>query len=273
IKLEDIEIDRTRPLGRGGFSEVFRGRYRGSPVAVKMLNDMQGDDAAARSFMSEMRIWADLAPCDYVAPLVGYRTDPAFLVTVLYEGGNLSAFLASRNWDRALAVKLLGEAARGLAHLHAGGILHGDVKGENVLVDLASGVPEARVADFGLAKTRTTVLDTVGNRAYQYRGAHGYTLAFAAPEVFEGQDGAKASDVWAFGMTVYQAFAAGKQPYWTVKSIPAITMAIVSGKHPTRLPGMTDDVWDVMVRCWSLDPAARPTMAEVVGMWEREVRS
>ncbi|KAI9005694.1 kinase-like domain-containing protein [Hyaloraphidium curvatum] len=263
VKLDELSVDRSKPLGRGGFGEVFRGRYMDMDVAVKFMLDT--DEKSQASFRSEITVWADLPHSDYVVPLIGYRTDPTFMVTHLYAGGSLVAYLSSLGWPRAESLRLLIHVARGLAFLHSKGILHCDVKGENALVDLSDPErPVAKIADFGLAKTRTSILNTVGNKAYQYKGMHGYTLAFAAPEMFDGDPPRKPVDVWSFAMMLYQVLAKGKQPYGDLSGIPAMTKAIVMGKPPTRTADMGDDVWAILERCWALDPEARPTMDQVV---------
>ncbi|KAI9005693.1 kinase-like domain-containing protein [Hyaloraphidium curvatum] len=251
VKLDEISVDRSKPLGCGGFGEVYRGRYMDMDVAIKYMLD--SDQKAQASFRQEITVWADLPTNDHVVPLIGYRTDPTFMVTHLYAGGSLVAYLSSLGWPRAESLRLLIHVARGLAFLHSKGILHCDVKGENALI-----------AEFGLAKTRTSILNTVGNKAYQYKGMHGYTLAFAAPEMFDGDPPRKPMDVWSFAMMFYQVLAKGKQPYGDLSGIAAMTKAIVMGKPPTKTADMGDDVWAILERCWALDPEARPTMDQVV---------
>ena len=149
------------------------------------------------------------------------------MVTHLYAGGHLVSYLGSHGWDRTESLRLLLHVACGLAFLHSKGILHCDVKGENALVDTSGPAPIAKIADFGLAKARTSILNTAGNKAYQYKGMHGYTLAFGAPEMFDGDPPRKPVDVWSFGMMMYQVLSRGQQPYGDLSGIHAVSFSLV----------------------------------------------
>ena len=104
-------------------------------------------------------------------------------------------------------MRLLTQAATGLAFLHARGIVHSDLKADNVLVDLpkGGGDPIAKIADFGLARVRIRIESEASEaekKQYEYRGMPGATWRFASPEVVSNLKGRshRLADVWSFGM-------------------------------------------------------------------------
>lgn len=120
----------------------------------------------------------------------------------------MKSFLESKGWPTKLTLMLLTDVAKGLSVLHTQGVIHSDIKAQNILIDLARGdQPVARIADFGLAKVRKWTQPSKGT--YLYDGGKGSTLAFSSPESL-AQDDAKPSrkwDIWAYGMMCIQVFS------------------------------------------------------------------
>lgn len=174
-----------------------------------------------------------------------------------------------------LHVDQLGEAAQGLAYLHQNQIVHGDVKGANVLV---SRELRALVSDFGLTRAFESAVST------QSLGAG--SVRWMSPEVLNGHMRTPQSDVWAFGMMaaevhtdalLLQLFSAdlvfffqvlsGEVPFYDIQHTPLVILAILHDKkRPRRLPSRspTGDLysaaWAFASLCWNDDPAARPPM-------------
>ncbi|KAI9004929.1 kinase-like domain-containing protein [Hyaloraphidium curvatum] len=263
VEEADISYDRSSCLGKGGFGVVYRGKYLDlTDVAVKVALDTYSTEEASVFLEAEVKVWAELPAHDNVVPLLGYRTSPTFLVTKLFTGGSMKSFLAARNWDLALALHLLGDAAVGMTFLHSKGVIHSDLKAENVLVEDGTRMPVAKIADFGLAKVRTRVEDTKGNKAYQYQGLAGATIRYAPPEFFDEEPLRKPSDVWTFGMMCYQVLSGGRDPFSDLTNPPAVMKAIFGGKRPPRPDNVPDAVWSLMQSCWKEEMGERPTMAE-----------
>ncbi|KAI9034113.1 kinase-like domain-containing protein [Hyaloraphidium curvatum] len=222
----DVAYERSACLGKGGFGAVYRGKYLGlTDVAVKVALDSYSTDEANALLEAEVKVWADLPAHENVVPLLGYRTAPTLLITKLYHGGSMKSFLAGRNWEPALALHLLAEAAVGVTFLHSKGVIHSDLKAENVLVEDGGSRPVAKIADFGLAKVRTRIEDSRGGKAYQYHGLAGATVRYAPPEFFDDEPLRKPSDVWTFGMMCYQVLSRGKDPYDQLSSASAVIVS------------------------------------------------
>ncbi|KAI9023411.1 kinase-like domain-containing protein [Hyaloraphidium curvatum] len=212
VEDDDIEIDKSHPLGSGGFGMVYRGTLRKTtPIAVKETVGARAEHVLE----AEMRVWSQVPPHGNVVPLLGYHLDPPYFITELYAGGSLKEYLESKGWHLPVSIRLLADAARGMDFLHSRNIVHSDLKPENVLVDVfRGGGAVAKVSDFGLAKIRIRKKDSKdGERQYEYHGETGATTRYAAPEFLAANVSNRASDVWSFGMMCYQIANKGHGPY------------------------------------------------------------
>lgn len=178
---------------------------------------------------------------------------------------------------RASRSNLLRQAARGLHYLHVkAGVVHGDIKGENVLVSRSG---TAMLADFGLSTTITP-----GEYPTATEICNKMTLQFAAPELIDEtlvispetplrRSKTKYSDVYAFGVLIYQVYA-GHTP-WANMNTSQICVALAQGHMPGRFPACGEDedtwlaIWEVCVSCLSHAPCARPRALRLVQQLRR----
>jgi len=187
-----------------------------------------------------------------------------FLISPFMRNGKVMAYLrANPSVNR---VRLLGQIAEGLAHLHTrigpkGVVVHGDLKGENILI---SDDGNAFIADFGFS---TCIDEDIQQRtgatttSFQMAG----TLPFMAPEILLlGEQKSPATDVYAFGMVIYQLHE-GSPPFREMNAAQLI-VAIHQEIRP-KLPSRFDNapLWALATKCWSHNAADRPTMEEVAG--------
>jgi serine/threonine-protein kinase len=148
------------------------------------------------------------------------------------------------------AVEVAAQVLDGLAHAHARGIVHRDVKPSNVLLQDGEGV-SAKLLDFGLAQfdeadTLTAVGDVPG------------TLAYIAPERLTGDEASPASDVWAVGVMLWEALAA-RHPFWGVP-LPQVAATIEAGAPPlvTERPDLPRRLVSIIESALATEPAKRP---------------
>ncbi len=189
-----------RPLGSGGGGAVYEAYdpQLGRRVAIKVLHDGRADDVLLR----EARAMARLNHPGIVSVYdVGVVDGQVFLVMELVEGETLAVWLrrARRRWPQVLRVLI--DAARGLAAAHRGGVVHGDVKPDNLLISADGRV---RVSDFGLAPVACVEIEMDSAPA----GTPGYV----APEVIAGGIVDARSDEWAFALTAYRALQGDPPP-------------------------------------------------------------
>jgi transcriptional regulator with GAF, ATPase, and Fis domain/predicted Ser/Thr protein kinase len=182
--LEGYEIEAA--IGEGGFGVVYRGRARdGRLVAIKRLRD-EGQDP--RDLADEFRLLARLRH-EHIVPVIdfGFAEGAPFLVTEWIEGCDLRTFSREKPLS-ALAPALAG-VLRALEYLHARGVLHRDLKPQNVIVERGG---RARLIDFGLA-------GVVGGG-----GTRSGTPAYAAPERLLGRPEDGRSDLYSFGVILHE---------------------------------------------------------------------
>ena len=190
-----------------------------------------------------------------------------FLTMELMEGRTLAAALAA---DGPLTEKrtrqILRDVATGLSAIHAAGIVHRDLKSENVFLTTgADGAPKAVVMDFGVALAPRTVLGR--DAAGEGEGLVG-TLDYMAPEQIQGLPASPASDIYSFGIIAFELLT-GRLPF--PRSSTPRTAALRLGGETPRLPTSIQrgSPWcnALLEKCLSLDPALRPrTAAEIVQM-------
>ena len=199
------------PIGRGGMSTVYRGRDRtlGRPVAVKLIRHApDGDPEELRErFRREAENAARIPPHPNVVQIYDYGTDPErdldFIVMELLRGRDLKTALRERRFTAAGAVRILLEAARGLAAGHRAGVVHRDVKPANfLLMDEPAGA-SVKVLDFGIAKA----VDCDPEDDLTRTGGVPHTPAYASPEQRAGTGTlSPASDVYQLGLVAYELF-------------------------------------------------------------------
>ncbi len=243
----------ARELGRGGMGVVFLARDLSldRPVAIKLLPPAFARDAGARErFLREARTAAGLAH-PHIVPIhsVEDRDGLAFFVMGYIEGETLgervrrAGPLASAEWQR-----LVQEVAWALAHAHARGVIHRDVKPDNILIETGSG--RALVTDFGIALG----LDSPTRSDGAVRG----TPQYVSPEVAQGAIADARSDIYSLGVTAWVA-ATGRLPFGG-ESPAALLLAHVQSVPPplaSAAPGLAPRLTSAIDRCLAKDPGAR----------------
>jgi serine/threonine protein kinase len=245
-------------IGRGATGHVWAGRRRadGSPVAVKLLRSDLADDPEVKARF--LREHATLTRLRH-PHLVGVHDLVAEggvlgIVMDLVQGVDLRRLVAQTRLSTGAAATLLAQTAQALAAVHAAGIVHRDVKPENVLATPADGGWSARLTDFGIARA------VAGSSATALIG----TPAYLAPELATGHPPAPPADVYALGVTGYELLA-GHRPFHAT-SIEAWMRAHLE-EAPPRPAGIDDAAWKLLAACLAKDPAARPTAAQVASGW------
>ena len=241
----------VRVLGRGGMAVVLEGRdlLLERPVAVKVLSDTADDEKAHERFVAEARLLARLHHPRLVTVLDAGTVDGRpHIVMELVAGSDLAAVLRDGPLPADRVARLGAEVAEALAHAHAAGIVHRDVKPSNVLVEDSGHV---RLADFGIARlaeatTRHTRTGTViGSPVY------------LAPEQVAGETVTTATDLYSLGLLLLEALTG--EPPFTGTQIEVAMARLTAGPTlpPTLPPGWAALLRDLTAR----EPAQRPDAA------------
>jgi serine/threonine protein kinase len=218
-----------REIGRGGYSVVFAARDRelGIDVAIKLLVPPPAVAHIARERMRrEVQVVRGLSH-QHIVAVHDFVEDGAqsFIVMELVDGPDLAIRVARHHPLAADEVARIGEEIAGaLAFAHACGVLHRDVKPQNILLDPSG---RARLTDFGSAK-----LD--GQMTVTQTGGLVGTIPYTAPEVLSGHRGDARADIYALGMTLYFALT-GQLPGSPASRLPPASAP--GGHHPREVRG------------------------------------
>jgi eukaryotic-like serine/threonine-protein kinase len=251
----------VQPLGHGGMATVYLARDEelDRAVAVKLLAENLADDASFRKrFLREARLAARLSHPNVVSVYDAGETEDGrpYIVMEHVEGVTLADLLRERGrLPAAEAVGLAVQACRGLAHAHAAGLVHRDVKPQNLLLRSDGTL---KVADFGIARAaETTALTQAGTVLG--------TAAYLSPEQATGEEVTSAADVYSLGAVLYELLT-GRQPYEFDSLVDLAEQQAQGSIAPVSelAPEVPRHVEDAVMRSLARNPAYRPPSAEAL---------
>ncbi|KAF7308495.1 hypothetical protein HMN09_00698500 [Mycena chlorophos] len=265
-----LQVDKEATFG-GAFGDIYRASYKGRHVALKRMRVhvfQRNSDwhKLRRRLCREALLWQRLQN-PFVLPFTGIDTEsfPSFLclVSPWMKHGTILKHLAENG--NANVEQKLSEIAKGLLYLHSQDVVHGDLRGSNILVDDNW---QVRLADFGLAGFSDA---TVGTQT-SHRGG---SVRWMSPELHWpqscGLDSFRrtfASDAYSFACVCLE-LSQGKPPFFEIKEDMAVVLRVLAKERPARPEDhVSDSMWGIMQQCWAHDPAQRRSMAWVVEMMQ-----
>ncbi|KAF9780780.1 kinase-like domain-containing protein [Thelephora terrestris] len=264
---------------KGGFADVLKYECHGHEVAVKALRvNAQALQEVTKMFYKEVITWKNLRHPN-VLPLLGVvMTENKFaMISEWMTNGNINQFVRARR--DANRFQLVTDVAEGLIHMHRNGMIHGDLKGENILIDQTG---SARLADFGLLTITSDTTNITSSNSFLEGGTYlRMSPELLDPEKFNFKDNrpTKSSDCYALGMTVYEVLS-GRLPFYHYEDCTSyfIIAKVLDGAHPQRPQGaegtwFINAVWSILERCWATNPADRPKVKDVRRCMEKNARS
>ncbi|EUC58536.1 tyrosine kinase catalytic domain protein [Rhizoctonia solani AG-3 Rhs1AP] len=250
-------INRHPARGSSNVHNSHPSRPSGMQVVIKVRRSVPDSPDYAKQIASHIYKWSK---CEHpnVLQLLGFAMFQGRIGLVLpwAEKGTVMSYFRARpsaslrdRFDKCV------EICSGVEYLHSIGIVHGDIKGENVVI---SADDTAMLTDLDDAKLEERSLFFTGKQ-----GVNALSLRWAAPEllVAEHMNKTQSSDVYALGMTILEVLT-GRPPDFGSDNIARIAVLISSGNYPIRWDPLShnnrDDIWNLLVRCWQYTPQARP---------------
>ena len=253
-------------LGEGGMGVVYRARDSrlDRDVALKLVTHRTSGDDFAR-LRGEARAAARLNHPNICTVFeVAIADGVAGIAMEWVEGATLSAAIPNGGWPSDRVCRVGRQIADALAHAHANGVTHRDLKSSNVMIR-----PEGRVKviDFGIADRVVRPIDQTETERPMWSGLAG-TLSYLAPELLNGAPPDARSDLWSLGVLLYE-MAAGRLPF-VGSGAPKLAAAILRDPPPRLPSSVTPELSKVIDQCLAKEPSDRPaSAAEVAAALEK----
>uniref|UniRef100_A0A8C7KC44 Tyrosine-protein kinase n=1 Tax=Oncorhynchus kisutch TaxID=8019 RepID=A0A8C7KC44_ONCKI len=246
INREQLMIDEVE-LGSGNFGCVKKGVFKTNKghtdVAIKVLKS-ENEKLVKDEMMREAEIMHQLSN-PYIVRMLGLcQAECLMLVMEMASAGPLNKFL-STNKDKVTVENIVGlmhQVSMGMKYLEEKNFVHRDLAARNVLL---VNQQFAKISDFGLSKALGA-----DDNYYKARTAGKWPLKWYAPECMNFHKFSSKSDVWSFGVTMWEAFSFGGKPYKKMKG-PEVISFIASGSRMECPSGCPDKMYALMKDCWT----------------------
>ncbi|XP_048096905.1 ephrin type-A receptor 2 [Alosa alosa] len=270
-EIHPSHVTKQKVIGAGEFGEVYRGILKApgrkeTAVAVKTLKPGY-TEKQRQDFLSEASIMGQFTHQNIIR-LEGVVTKfkHAMIVTEYMENGALDKYLKDHDGEMTSfqVVGMLRGIAAGMKYLSDMSYVHRDLAARNILVNCNM---ECKVSDFGLSR----VLEDDPEGTYTTSGGK-IPIRWTAPEAIAYRKFTSASDVWSFGIVMWEVMAFGERPYWDMSNhevMKAINEAF-------RLPAPMDcpsAVYQLMLQCWQQDRSKRPRFPDIVSILDKLLKS
>ncbi|KAG6824620.1 hypothetical protein H0H92_006320, partial [Tricholoma furcatifolium] len=287
-ELQGVVQESPHPVDAGGIADIYKGSFQGQAVCLKAIRlyERKKIEYASKQLSKEAILWRQLSHPNILAIYGLSRLQERICIVAPWmENGDVNKYLTDKPATPRLP--LAADVTSGLVYLHENCVIHGDLKGANVLID---GAGRARLSDFGLSAVSDPKI--LAWTSQSSNASKGGTVRWQAPELFDPKNddlvkNSPASDVYAWGCVAYEVgfsnsvlavlliigqLFTGEGPFSGMRDA-AVILRVMSGEHPARPRpssppwaewGLTEEIWLLMEWSWKMLPAERPASAEVL---------
>ncbi|KAG8126081.1 hypothetical protein E2320_021212 [Naja naja] len=264
LEIDFSELILEEIIGIGGFGKVYRAIWFGEEVAVKAARYDPDEDIseAIENVHQEAKLFAMLKHPNIIALKGVCLKEPNLcLIMEFARGGSLNRVLSGKRIPPGVLVNWAVQLAEGMNYLHEEAIvpiIHRDLKSSNILIlekvengDLSN--KNLKITDFGLAREwhKTTKMSAAG------------TYAWMAPEVIRSSMFSKGSDVWSYGVLLWELLT-GEVPFRGIDGL-AVAYGVAMNKLSLPIPSTCPEPFArLMEDCWNTDPHSRPSFANIL---------
>ncbi|XP_057653806.1 tyrosine kinase receptor Cad96Ca [Diorhabda carinulata] len=269
-------------LGEGAFGQVWKceaidlnGKDTGvTVVAVKTLKE-NANEKEKSDLLSELQVMKMLEPHANVVRLLGCCTDkePIFLIMEYISKGKLQGYLRNSRAERYYnnmhgpsrsltsrdLTSFVYQVAKGMEFLSENGIIHRDLAARNILITEDH---VCKVADFGFAR------DIIANHIYERKSEGRLPIRWMAPESLYDNIFTIKSDVWSFGVLVWEVVTLGSTPYPGISAVE-VMKKVRDGFRLDKPEHCRRELYNIMYYCWDKDPKERPSFTELAELLEK----
>ncbi|CAF2524438.1 unnamed protein product [Rotaria sp. Silwood2] len=261
--IDNHEIKKFQKLGQGHFGEVFRGEYRNTPIAVKILRSTIADRSSKdqEMFINEallLKRYKHKRIVNFIG--VAAHCEPLMIVMEFVEKGSLSDYLKNNELRVSQLIQMCNEIAKGMAYLESNHVIHRDLAARNCLVDKNGRV---KVGDFGLSRC-------LHEDEEYFSHIKEFPVRWWAVEVLSNGPYTHKSDVWSYGITIWEVFSKAALPYAHLQHNHLVIDAVKRGerlKQPQKCPV---NIYAIMTNCWLLDAKDRYNFEKIVELLKKE---
>eukprot|EP01117_Protostelium_nocturnum_P011237 TRINITY_DN407_c1_g2_i1.p1 TRINITY_DN407_c1_g2~~TRINITY_DN407_c1_g2_i1.p1 ORF type:complete len:1520 (+),score=556.57 TRINITY_DN407_c1_g2_i1:40-4599(+) len=251
MMLEDVQVGSI--IGKGYFGCVYSGVWNGLAVAIKTIVEDEGEETS-KKWKEEIKLLRKLNHPNIVRLFGLCHIEKKLSMVLEYaENGALDSFLRRTENADSLSnndlIVMAYEIAQGMSYLAKRGVIHRDLAARNLLLDSNRHI---KISDFGMSKEDSFY--EAKSKVIPYR--------WCAPEVIQQGTSSSLSDVWSYGICVWELFSLGETPYGANTNEQVVSM-VAEGQRleqPTRCPNL---VFGIVKMCWAAEAKHRPSFSQI----------
>ncbi|XP_050789735.1 megakaryocyte-associated tyrosine-protein kinase isoform X3 [Gopherus flavomarginatus] len=254
LKLQHLTLGDK--IGEGEFGAVLQGEYMGQKVAVKNVKC----DVTAQAFLAETAAMTKVRHKNLVRLLGVILHNGLYIVMEYMSKGNLVNFLRTRGRSVLQPEQLIQFAldiSQGMDYLESKKLVHRDLAARNILISEEN---VAKVSDFGLAKVDPKGVD-----------ATKLPVKWTAPEALKNNKFSTKSDVWSYGILLWELFSYGRAPY-SKMTLKEVTEKVEKGYRMEAPEDCPPSLYTLMKSCWETEPGKRPSFRKLTEKLQKELK-